>query len=647
MSMQDSENSSQKKAIESLGQVFFAQSTSVTTPEPGPNERSRALKVQLPDFSDEIAKAESKQKEAEFRFQEMSDLCGRYREMMDYPFVKARHESTVENDVKLLEVILEQTGAKITELHLGFSGIIIQFEELLIEWKNYRGSIDELRNGPKKTNLKKALFKKRREHTDVIIVPFFSKTDEVFAYIKQRFDFIMKKYEKYEVSFLLYKEITEIKKKIDDINLSYQIFISGDLPIRGEEVDITCGDIVEFYNSKFGDEEVVIQYINGVSSVDELKLILENIKKLNVMIKIYEANVIKKEREIEELGKLKEDILIKLEHITSVYHNSRSGSLTARGVRVNVLFDNVNEYYNTEFGDRDQLIQDIKKAEFTERLKPIFRSINQLDDLIKQYENDVQQKEDAVARLVKIKKELSRSIKLLELRMSEVKFPRFQYKIEDLYLQIEIINNLISDFKYDIAGEQIKRTRLTIDHYDEYIEKLAYYALVERSRTSTCRLLAGDMIREQDEDLSVMLERLEDKYQRQCAVSRDKWLTRLGIAGENINGSVNNHYTTFNNSVPVGTAVSVYNVEDTENGAIAICNQLFTTVVWYHRIHATVVSQGYSYHRYWNNGGQALYSPNVQQDGFDTADLDNTYQRMRTEMIERVLLVIRLHGREM
>ncbi|HSU04857.1 MAG TPA: hypothetical protein VLI93_04735 [Acetobacteraceae bacterium] len=140
------------------------------------------------------------------------------------------------------------------------------------------------------------------------------------------------------------------------------------------------------------------------------------------------------------------------------------------------------------------------------------------------------------------------------------------------------------------------------------------------------------------------LAALENAYQDQCLVSRGDWLVHLGIAGANVKiGSDSDHYTTFNNSVPVGTDVSVAGYSADNAGATLVCGSLFEAAVPFLRIHATFVQATIRYHRYWSRAG-AIYSNNVLHPNPFPA-LDARYQQMATHMIAAAIDVIKVHGR--
>lgn len=128
--------------------------------------------------------------------------------------------------------------------------------------------------------------------------------------------------------------------------------------------------------------------------------------------------------------------------------------------------------------------------------------------------------------------------------------------------------------------------------------------------------------------------RLALVYQRQCTVSRENWLTHLGIAGGNLKGAAqpNLHYTTFNNSVPnpLVLRVDLLTVPQLLAG-------LFTVVATDLQIHATRQIGQTRYHRYFNG----VFNFADPQD----VPLNNEYDRMHREMTEGVTRAKAAHGR--
>jgi len=143
------------------------------------------------------------------------------------------------------------------------------------------------------------------------------------------------------------------------------------------------------------------------------------------------------------------------------------------------------------------------------------------------------------------------------------------------------------------------------------------------------------------------LVELENAYQVQCLVKRNDWLTELGIAGANVKvGTASDHYTTFNDSVPVGTDVSVHGCRPDNVGATGVCAQLFETVTPFARIHATFVRGDDRYHRYWSRVA-ATYSNNVTAaTPANVLDpLSARYNKMVDDMVTKTIQVIKVHGR--
>jgi hypothetical protein len=140
---------------------------------------------------------------------------------------------------------------------------------------------------------------------------------------------------------------------------------------------------------------------------------------------------------------------------------------------------------------------------------------------------------------------------------------------------------------------------------------------------------------------------MQNIYEQQCAVTRENWLTYLGIAGENIVGSDSDHYTTFNDSVPPDATFSV--LEVTKEG---LCDELFGIANEMKRLHSTRVVGVNRYHRYWQTMGQApIYSNNVSDDDIENTNaaafgaLNARYDVMRLHMMTKVQEAIALHGR--
>ncbi|WP_219834154.1 hypothetical protein [Paenibacillus sp. R14(2021)] len=144
------------------------------------------------------------------------------------------------------------------------------------------------------------------------------------------------------------------------------------------------------------------------------------------------------------------------------------------------------------------------------------------------------------------------------------------------------------------------------------------------------------------------LEYMQDIYEQQCAVSRYNWLTFLGIAGNIIVGSDSNHFTTFNDSVPMRASFTVYN-----QTAADLCDELFGVGNEMLRLHSTRVVGAERYHRYWQTSGQAdpIYSANVTNDDLANTnptaygELNARYGIMRRHMMKKVEEAIELHGR--
>lgn len=129
---------------------------------------------------------------------------------------------------------------------------------------------------------------------------------------------------------------------------------------------------------------------------------------------------------------------------------------------------------------------------------------------------------------------------------------------------------------------------------------------------------------------------LQTVYLRQSQVSRDNWLTHLGIAGRKIIGSANQHYTVFNDAVtnPYTRRVDNQSVQQIMDG-------LFGAVSWQNQIHATVVApDGTSYHQYYDGS----YNPNPPA-GQITTKLNAEHNKMLTALRAKVTEAQRNHGR--
>ncbi|MEK3884470.1 hypothetical protein [Paenibacillus sp. PL2-23] len=144
------------------------------------------------------------------------------------------------------------------------------------------------------------------------------------------------------------------------------------------------------------------------------------------------------------------------------------------------------------------------------------------------------------------------------------------------------------------------------------------------------------------------LQYMQDIYEQQCAVSRYNWLTFLGIAGGNIVGTNNDHYTTFNDSVPPHASFSVKG-----KTKVKLCDELFGIGNDMLRLHSTRVVGTARYHRYWQTEGQLapIYSQNVTEDNLASTNtqaydaLNLRYQSMRDHMLTKAQEAIDLHGR--
>ena len=198
--------------------------------------------------------------------------------------------------------------------------------------------------------------------------------------------------------------------------------------------------------------------------------------------------------------------------------------------------------------------------------------------------------------------------------------------------------------EWEQAGEAITEFEKKFKEAEDLAEEFEYY-----SDGTTPRLLTGTIIAvlkalPKGSDNKAALARLKAVFGDQCMVDRGEWLTLLGIAGDNVKvGPAADHYTTFNNSLPMGTDVSVLNRASNAAGALAVCGDLFEKVVPVLRIHSTIVVGINRYHRYWSRG-PAIYSVNVANPN-PHAPLDARYQTMVNDMRSKVLDVIKVYGR--
>jgi len=209
---------------------------------------------------------------------------------------------------------------------------------------------------------------------------------------------------------------------------------------------------------------------------------------------------------------------------------------------------------------------------------------------------------------------------------------------------LTLANQHAASTEWEKAGEAITQFEEKFAEAEDLAEQFEYY-----SGGATPRLLAGTIIAAfkalpSGSSNKAALDRLAEVFEDQCEVARGEWLTLLGIAGANVKvGSDADHYTTFNNSVPVGTDISVFKRTANAAGATAVCGELFEQVVPVLRIHATFVVGPDRYHRYWSRGN-AIYSLNVANPNPYPA-LDARYQTMVNDMRTKVLDVIKVYGR--
>jgi hypothetical protein len=200
------------------------------------------------------------------------------------------------------------------------------------------------------------------------------------------------------------------------------------------------------------------------------------------------------------------------------------------------------------------------------------------------------------------------------------------------------------------AAREAKTFALLVAPLQQLIDEFGYY----REATNPPRLLVGTLILI-FQKLSGggaytnrnALDTMERTFAEQCKVTRLNWLQHLHIAGANVKiGSNDDHYTTFNDSVPMFQSVSVYDDSTKSMRATAdICDDLFNQVGTFQQIHATRVVNGNRYHRYWDG----TYSPNVAADNFQNhvayADLNAQYAQMLLDMQNGVAEASRNFGR--
>jgi hypothetical protein len=174
--------------------------------------------------------------------------------------------------------------------------------------------------------------------------------------------------------------------------------------------------------------------------------------------------------------------------------------------------------------------------------------------------------------------------------------------------------------------------------------RLAAIAAAYQAYVNNGRLLQGTIIAIQNAlpagaDLATVNARLAVVYVRQCTVARQNWLMHLGIAGNNINGNANVHYTTFNDSVAADADIAGLRVD--QNNRNALCAELFVNHTGHWRqLHATVVTpDGVHHHRYWSGHYSAGVPPAT------IAPLDAEYNRMRNAIHGLVTAAINAHGR--
>jgi hypothetical protein len=137
-------------------------------------------------------------------------------------------------------------------------------------------------------------------------------------------------------------------------------------------------------------------------------------------------------------------------------------------------------------------------------------------------------------------------------------------------------------------------------------------------------------------DLAAVNTRLALVYQRQCKVSRENWLTHLGIAGGNLKGhaQANFHYTAFNDTVP-NPLPADFRVDNHTVGELLA--GLFLQVATDLQIHATRQIGGVRYHCYYD-GTWAPRNPNDKL-------LNDEVALMNREMLDGVTAAKNAHGR--
>lgn len=202
------------------------------------------------------------------------------------------------------------------------------------------------------------------------------------------------------------------------------------------------------------------------------------------------------------------------------------------------------------------------------------------------------------------------------------------------------------DKKWAAANADAKKAIQLIDKLDGIADQFRAY-----QDGADPKLLLGTILRvhanlnaRADYNDSDTLAALQETYENQCSITRENWLTHLGIAGDNVKiGPDSDHYTTFNNSVPAFATLSV----DTYNTVDSLCDELFENPNEFRRIHATRVVGVERYHKYWGD----VYSNNVQDNDLENSNpvaygqLNTRYDQMRADMRAQISIALQKHGR--
>lgn len=163
------------------------------------------------------------------------------------------------------------------------------------------------------------------------------------------------------------------------------------------------------------------------------------------------------------------------------------------------------------------------------------------------------------------------------------------------------------------------------------------------------RLLAGtiDQIKAAipNADIATVNARLATVYAGQINVTRQNWLTHLGVAGNNMDGPNGFHITTFNNAVTTdGITLNTMTVA-------AIMDVLFATVNTTGRIHASRKGAGPDNRKYYSGAAGAAGAyyqagvAGIAPAGQILVQLDAKYTEMIQTMTAKVTQAKQNHGR--